>query len=272
MHSSHANKLQMIRRVRELVGDRANDPVLQEPVNQLDAALARLRESSVMQDNAARRRRSLTVSIHASARALRRDLLRPAYLAMAAAFPDGSGDVESMRQATRPPAGRTDYERLLVAARSMALAIERHEAQFVAAALPLGFAARLRTAADALEGLIVARATEEQRRVAATRGNASESRRGVALVRLIDALMLPSLRGDPPREAEWTRAVKLSYRPRSRTRQGTPAVGVGTQGGATTAPDGMTTVTPSVTSTSTPTGAAGSSEGEVTDAPTQLAA
>jgi hypothetical protein len=222
MHAYHASKLQMIRRVRELVGDRANDPELQEPVSQLDAVLTRLRESSVSQDHAMRRRRSLTASIHASARALRLDLLRPAYLAMAAAFPGGDGEVESLRQATRPPAQGANYERLLVAARSMAQAIEQHEAQFVAAALPARFAERLLAAAAALEGLIVARASEEQRRMAATRGNAVESRRGVALVRLIAALVQPSLRGDPQRSAEWAKAVKLAYRPLSSARRETP--------------------------------------------------
>jgi hypothetical protein len=223
MNANHANRLQMIRRVRELVGDRANDPVLQEPVSQLDAVLARLRESSVTQDNALRRRRSLTASINASARALRLDLLRPAYLAMAAAFPGGDGEVESLRQATRPPAQGANYERLLVAARSMAQAIEGNEAAFVAAALPAGFAARLRGAADALEGLIVARSNEEQRRAAATRGNDAESKRGVALVRLISALIQPSLRGDPQREVAWAKAVKLAFRPASSARGETPA-------------------------------------------------
>lgn len=218
MHSNHANRLQMIRRVRELVGDRANDPVLQEPVSQLDAVLARLRESSVTQDNALRRRRALTANINASARALRLDLLRPAFLAMSAAFPAGTGEVESLRQVARPPERRTDYERLIVSARSMARAIEENEARFVSAALPAGFAARLRTAADALEGLIVARSTEEQRRMAATRGNDAESKRGVALVRLISALMQPSLRGDPQRVVEWAKATKLAFRPASSAR------------------------------------------------------
>lgn len=220
MHSNHANKLQMIRRVRELLGERANDPQLGESVRQLDAVLARLKASSVAQDNAFRVRRSLTVTIAASARALRLDLLRPAHLAMRAAFPDAAAETEALRAATRPPTRRTDYERLLVAARSMALAIEQHEAQFLAAALSLAFAERLRSAADALERLIVARSTQEQRRMAATRGNATEARRGVALVRLIDALVQPSLRGDPQRAAEWAKAMRLAYRSGAAKRDG----------------------------------------------------
>jgi hypothetical protein len=268
MNANHANRLQMIRRVRELVGDRANDPVLQEPVSQLDAVLARLRESSVTQDNALRRRRSLTASINASARALRLDLLRPAFLAMSAAFPAGSGEVESLRQVARPPARRTDYERLLVAARSMAQAIEGNEAEFVAAALPAAFAARLRGAADALERLIVARSNEEQRRAAATKGNDAESKRGVALVRLISALIQPSLRGDPQREVAWARAVKLAFRPASSARGETPAPAPV----PVTTPMSSGTNGASSTPAATPSAAVPGSAESTSDTPARLAA
>jgi len=67
----------------------------------------------------------------------------------------------------------------------------------------------MRADADALVKAIDTRAREEQRRIAATLGLAAESQRGGALVRLLDALVEPSLRPHPFRAAEWRKATRI---------------------------------------------------------------
>ncbi len=209
MHSSQKRNLSMFRRVRELLTTHSADPVIAGPLAELDAVIERLSEHGVTQDTLGRRTRALTVTIAELARTLRRDLLRPSILAARTVYPTLGNGAAALRTMMRMPKRPDDYEGLVVAAQALANAVDEHSAAFAAAGLPKEFGARMRTAAGALVKAIDTRAAEEQRRMAATQGLAAESKRGGALVRLIDALVEPSLRPDPARAVEWRKAIRI---------------------------------------------------------------
>jgi hypothetical protein len=209
MHGTQKRYLSMFRRVRELLTTEAASPAIATPLAQLDGVIARLTEHGITQDTLQRRTRTCTVNLREQARALRRDLLRPTRLVARTVYPSVGNGVAPLRAAMRMPRPANDWEGLIVGAHAFANAADEHTSAFAAAGLPAGFAARIRGAADALVKVVDTRANEEQRRIAATRGLVAESRRGAALVRLLDALVEPTLRADPARWAEWRKATRV---------------------------------------------------------------
>ena len=209
MHGTQKRYLSMFRRVRELLSAETDNALIAAPLKELDGIVTRMSEHGVTQDTLQRRTRSITVTIGESARALRRDLMRPARLAARTVFPTVDNGSTALRTVMRMPKAANDYEALVVGAQAFANAVEEHAAPFAAAGLPKDFSARLRKAADDFVTLIDTRAKEEQRRIAATQGLAVEAQRGVAIVRLLDALVEPMLRSDAPRLAEWRKATSI---------------------------------------------------------------
>jgi len=209
MHKTQKRYLSMFRRVRELLTTEPANPTIAGPLADLDGVIARLSAHSITQDTLFRRSRSLTINLSELARTVRRDLLRPARLAARTVYPTLGNGANALRAAMRTPTRTTDYEGLVVAAHAFANAVEEHSAAFATAGLPSDFAGRMRLAADALVKLIDLRAKDEQRRIAATQGLATESQRGSALVRLLDSLVEPSLRAHPALAAEWRKATRV---------------------------------------------------------------
>lgn len=209
MHSTQKRYLSMFRRARELLTTESANPAVAGPLAELDGVIARMSEHGVTQDFLGRRTRALTVTISDMARTLRRDLLRPAVLAARTVSPSHGNGATALRTIMRMPKHPGDYEELVVAAQALANAVEEHSAAFTAAGLPADFGTRMRSSADALVKAIDTRAGEEQRRIAATQGLRAESQRGGALVRLLDALVEPSLRPHPARLAEWRKAIRI---------------------------------------------------------------
>lgn len=209
MHTTQKRYLSMFRRVRELLATDSAHAAIAGPLAELDGVIARLSEHGVTQDTLGRRTRALTVTIVELARTLRRDLLRPAILSARTVYPTLGNGATALRSIMRMPKRPGDYEGLVVAAQALANAVEEHAQAFTAAGLPKDFGARMRTSADALVKAIDTRAREEQRRMAATNGLIFESRRGASLVRLLDALVEPTLRADPARWAEWRKATRV---------------------------------------------------------------
>jgi hypothetical protein len=209
MHTTQKRSLSMFRRVRELLATDADNATIASPLAELDGIIARLSDFGITQDTLNRRTRSFTIHIAQQARTLRRDLLRPAALAARTVYPSLGNGALALRTAMRMPKKPGDYEGLIVAANAFANAVDEHSAAFVAAGLPREFAGRMRAAAEELMKAVDTRSRDEQRRIAATQGLASESRRGAALVRLLDALVEPTLRTDPARAAEWQKATRI---------------------------------------------------------------
>lgn len=209
MHAAQKRYLSMFRRVRELLSTEPANPAIVAPLTELDGITVRMSEHGITQDSLQRRTRSLTVHIGDAARSIRRDLMRPAMLAARTVYPVIGNGAVALRAVMRMPRSPSDYEALVVAAHAFANAVDEHAQAFAAAGLPKEHAARIRAAAEDLVKRIDTRSKEEQRRIAATRGLGAESQRGVAIVRLLDALVEPSLRTDPARLAEWRKATRI---------------------------------------------------------------
>lgn len=209
MYSIQKQHLSMFRRVRELLTGETTNPTIATPLKELDGIIARMNEHGVTQDTSQRRARSLTVTVREAARTLRRDLMRPAKLASRTVVPVIGNGATALRTVMRMPRSVNDYEALVMAAHAFANAVEEHASPFANAGLPKELPERIRVAAEEFVKHIDTRSKEEQRRVAATRGLAAESQRGVAIVRLLDALVEPVLRSDAARLAEWRKATRI---------------------------------------------------------------
>jgi hypothetical protein len=209
MHGTQKRYLGMFRRVHELLAVEPLDPTIALPLKELEGIVGRMSDHGVTQDTLQRRARSSTVQLHDAARALRRDLLRPALLAARTIYPSLGNGALALRTVLRMPRSASDFEALVVGARAFANAVEEHADAFAAAGLPPNLPTRLRAAADDLVQRIGGRAAEAQRGMAATRGLALESQRGAAIVRLLDSLVEPALRRDPVRFAEWRMATRI---------------------------------------------------------------
>lgn len=242
MHGTQKKYLSMFRRVRELLSAETENATIAAPLKELDGIIERMSDHGITQDSLHRRTRAFTVAIGDAARSLRRDLMRPARLASRTVFPTVDNGATALRSVMRMPSSSGDYEALAVAAHAFANAVEEHAAAFTLAGLPKDFSARIRKAADDFVTLIDTRSKEDQRRMAATQGLAVESQRGVAIVRLLDALVEPVLRSDAARLAEWQKATRI----RSRV----------SGGGVVPTPEGGAIVAPAPIAGDTPTKAA----------------
>lgn len=209
MEARQKQYLTMFRRVRSLLTTETIDPAIAGPLKELDGVITRMSEHGVTQETLQRRVRSLTISTADAARAMRRDLMRPARLASRTVIPTLGANGAALQTAMRMPRGTSDYEALVMAARAFANGVEEHAPSFTAAGLPKEFPERMRAAADDLVSRIDARSSEEPRRVAATQGVAAETQRGAAIVRLLDSLVEPTLREDRARLAEWRKAASI---------------------------------------------------------------
>lgn len=201
--------LSMFRRVSELLAAETANPTTAGPLSELETVISRMSEHGVTQDTLSRRTRSSTVNLGELALTIRRDLLRPARLAARTVLPVLGNGAGALRTTMRAPRNQRDLEALAVTTQAFANALDEHTTAFAAAGLPPEFAARMRSAAELLLKTIDTRSKELQRRVAATRGLEAESQRGIAIVRLLDALVEPALRADPARAAEWRKATRI---------------------------------------------------------------
>lgn len=229
MRTRHKKRLQMLRQVRSFLRGRPVDPHIEPTLLALEGVITQIEQHAESQDAHARLSRTRTASAHELARRLRRHVMRPVALVGSALFPPGDADAQATRRALAMP-GTTDYEALIVAARGMATAVREHEARFLAAGLPKETLDRLRTDAEALKQVLVTRGDYRGRKAAATSGAKSEAARSTQLVRLLDALVEPTLQGDPALLAEW-RSVTRPARPPV-TRGSEPVLAVVTSGGA----------------------------------------
>jgi len=110
--------------------------------------------------------------------------------------------------ALTPSARSLSRERLVLAARSMADAAEKHvkelEAQF-----PAGFIAQLRAAADAVQASLDARAAMQVSRTGATKTIAVAARDGRKAVAALDGIVGHLIAGNERLEREWRAAKRV---------------------------------------------------------------
>lgn len=186
----------------------------------LGEVVKRLREYQGQQATLDRATKGQTTRREEQARALLAGQLRPVARMAKALFPEDA----ALRHAVAPPNARTT-EAMVGAAVSISTALAPHADRFAAAGLGTDFLERINTTAQELRAIITMRSTDLARRAAATEGIRQAVARGMALVKLIDAVVRLPLEGDPAQLAEWRALMRRARRGAVRVVEGGDAAG-----------------------------------------------
>jgi hypothetical protein len=146
----------------------------------------------------------------------------------------------------RLPTQRVVAVGLVDVGREMATAAEMHADVFIEAALPADFVATFRTKIDELQAAIALAEDGRRTRLGATNALASEARRGLKAVAVIDALLRGKIRGNEVLEGEWASTRRIVSR-------SVPADGGSGDGDGTTPATGPAAVPPVPTVSTVPT-------------------
>lgn len=173
----------------------------------LDAVAAELQGHAVQQDGGKRKAAGETANQRELRLALR-FAMRP--IAEAA----GAGLRETPQfAALRVPSYRLKGMAMVAAAHAMADAATPHTAIMVEAGLPTEFIEQLRRAADALSGSYDDRRGSQTASMGATQGLKEAERRGRAVLRILDALVVPVLGHDESLLTAWRSARRIQQKP-----------------------------------------------------------
>jgi len=175
---------------------------------QLDDVVTQLSELSIAQDGSARGSKGETSRQRSLRLALRRNYMVP----IAELAKLKLRDVPEFAALMLPPASAT-AQRAVAAAYAMADAATPHAQALIDNGLPTTFADDLRTAAAAVSQSILGRSKHQGRRAGATAGLAAEEKRGRAIVRVLNALIMAHIGNDAKLLAEWTAAKIVRRKP-----------------------------------------------------------
>lgn len=209
MLTEHKQRLQMFRRVRDFLRAAPVAAEVEPALATLERLIARLDEHAAQQDHRSRQSRAGTERSRGLARTLRADLMRPISLIARSVFTAPGAEGDALRRGVTMPRAQ-DYEGLVATAQGMVRLVTEHEAQFIAAGLPKGHLQRLADAAEALKASVATRSVAVGRRSAATSGARADAKEGLLAVRILETLVVPSLRDDPARLAEWRSATSMA--------------------------------------------------------------
>lgn len=210
MRKNHAHTLRVLTRTRDflartqvtsLVGD------LEVQRKELDALITQLASFGDQTRMLMQASRSGTLAARQLARRLRRVFIRPV---VRAGRRMTGAELEALRVLTMPRTG--NFEQLASTGNAFADLVDRHQAQFVSAGLSSDAAAKLRAASTELLAAVHTRSADQGQRVAKSQGALATATAGHRLLRLIDALVDPSLESDPAMSAEWRSLVRLGSR------------------------------------------------------------
>lgn len=205
----------------------------------LDAAIADLATHLADQTGGTVNHRLGTKTVHALRVALLRDNMALISQIAKVSF-SGIQDLTPLRT----PRGTPTTERLVVAARGMAVAAEPHAAVFISDGMPADFIARLNAAADALLAAKDARAGVHGKTSGANAGVTKRLREGRQAIGTLNLLVRVELAGDPILLSNWNTIKRL---PHAKVSSAT-AAGVGTPspvvGSIAPAPATVPTTTP----------------------------
>lgn len=211
MYAIDKIRLQMFRRVRDLVRSGPVAPEFEKSLTNFEATIDRLTEIAVQQEF----QRHLTLASTQRARLLalrlRTELMKPVVGIGRSFLPSTGDEGETIRRALalRPA---TDYEGLIQTAEGMALLVAQHEAQFTEAGLPVGHAKQLTQVSGELRAAIDARGQEMGKRTAATSGARQATREAVLQLRILSTLVVPRFRSDAQWMASWRTAMVVARR------------------------------------------------------------
>lgn len=208
MRKTDLNRLQVLRRVRDFLQPMANDLALAGAFLELQAVIARLTDEAARQDGQRRQALVGTDTVTLLAKTLRNDVLRPVVHLARIVTPDalasglGSGTSFHLPRVT-------DLERLLTASRGVYDTVKPYEDKLIAAGLPKGHLDRMVSTGEALKAAVDARAQSMLQRAAAGSSTIAQGRRAVQVLRLVDSLVRPLLRGDAGKMSAWMQAKRL---------------------------------------------------------------
>lgn len=211
MRNSERNRLQVLRRVRDFLKPMAEEPTLTAVLVELDDVIDRMTVEAERQDSNAHLAKIGTKQVAALAQSLRLDLVRPVLRLMRRVAPDAITTAGSAVVSLTLPKGE-DRQTLITAANAVYQTAKQYEAKLTAAGLPKDHLAKLLVASDALRDAMDTRAQRVLERGAAATTTAAEGRRSMEIVHLIDALVMPLLRGDAGKLRAWAAAKRLGYR------------------------------------------------------------
>lgn len=190
---------------------------------ELDDVVDELSSLAVAQEGGKHGSIGETARNHALRLALRQNHLVP--IAVMARYKLQS--VPEFTALTLPPA-KISAENLVASANSIADAATPHAQTFIDAGLSVTFLDDLRLAAQALSDSIVERGNLQGRRLGATAGLAAAEKRGRAMLRVLDALVLTQIGDDAQLHREWTTARAVQRKPGASARR-QPVTAIGEQ-------------------------------------------
>lgn len=191
--------------------------------SKLDAAVEQLSSQAAQQDTNRIEHGGSVATIDSLRAILLEQHMRPISKTAGALSPDVPAISE-----LRMPRHKLGSQRLVNAARAMRDAAAPHADVFTQHGQAPDFLDRLGSAAQALETAVVARNEATRRRVGATQGVQAEVKLGRRAVQLIDAVVRPTLLGNPTLLAEWKNAKRVGRKP------GRPRAAKPKQGNSTT--------------------------------------
>jgi hypothetical protein len=215
MRKTAEQDLQALRGIGEFLGENEVTGAIssmEKHKEALAAAIGRLNDHAVRQDQCDRAFRAASAEGRALVTQLRREYIRPIVMAGKASFANdaGLGKLLSMPKTQ-------GYEKVIAAALSIAGEVEKHKERFTVSGFEADFVDRLRAAAERVK----VRRSEKDRqyalRAAATRGLEKEMSSAKALVRLLDSMIAPRLEETPERLAQWKTVVRFVPSRKART-------------------------------------------------------
>ena len=119
----------------------------------------------------------------------------------------------------------SSYQALLAAARAILQRVTPIKAAFVERRVPADFDKTMTDLIDTLEDATQRKSSGLSKQSGGTAGLADAARRGVAVVRQLDATMTHLLRNSPSLKAAWKTASRIQRDPQSSTTATTPIAG-----------------------------------------------
>ncbi len=211
MRVTDRKRLQVLRRVRDFLKPMAEEPTLTAALVELDGVIARMTEEAERQDVNAQQAKIGTHQVAALAHRLRLDLMRPVLRLVRRVAPDAFNSGIAGGVSLALPRS-SDRQALITAANALYQIAKQYEGRLTAAGLPKDHLATLVAASDALRDAIDTRAQRVLQRGAAGTTAAEEGRRSAEIVQLLDALVVPQLRGEVGQRKAWAAAKRLGGR------------------------------------------------------------
>lgn len=209
MHAKDKNRLQMFRRVRDLLRSGPVAPEVEKSLVKFEATIDRLTELAAQQEHQGRLTLAATQRSRLLAVRLRAELIAPIVRVGKSFLPVSGPEAEAVRGAL-VKRRVSDYEGLIASAEGMARLVAQHEAQFGEYGLPAGHVKLLSQVAGELRVAINTRGLELGKRTAATSGAREVTREALRQMRIVESLVVPKQAPNAEWMAAWRTATVVA--------------------------------------------------------------